>query len=248
MKTRSLAWLILISVATAPHSVLAEDDPKAPTTLGAPQGQTNSTPALQSTSARSAGSTKEKPAVSSELSGWTADVAKLTEARMDEDIIYSFIDGSGTFNLDAEQIIHLRQKGVPPQFIVAMIQHDADVTSGNRPLTISSTPSTRPSIQFVLVPKDSLKETKTSAPPSASGNENRSIEAQSVYDDVLRFVDWETLSAIQNDSGASSASAPEKNKGLYRVRQPYSEQVTPPILIFKAASVTPNTYLIQFSP
>jgi hypothetical protein len=33
---------------------------------------------------------------------------------------------------------------------------------------------------------------------------------------------------------------------FYRVREPFPEQVTPPIIVFKGASMAPNTLLIQF--
>src|ERR1051325_3801998 len=202
MKRRLFASFVLISVASVTHGLLAEDDSKPAATPAPALGQTNSSSTSQpAASPRSTASVKEKPANQTELSSWTADVAKLSDADVDDDIIYSFIDNSGTFNLDADQIIRLRQKGVPTKFIVAMIQHDTDVTTGNRPLTISSAPSTRPSIQFVLVPKDTSKnKNPSSSSDAAPANESMSAETQSLYDDVLRFVDWEDLSVAQSSS------------------------------------------------
>lgn len=176
------------------------------------------------------------------LSPWASEVAKLAEADIDEDVILTFIDNSGTFNLDADQIIRLRELGVANQFVTAMIQHDADVISGMRPLTISSAPPAA-TIQFVLAAKDdSAKEKNSKNSTGLFDTEPETIGAppDEDYENLAQQLD-------AADSFAQNSQSQNSRQPLYRVRQPYPEAVTAPILVFKAAGVTPNTLIIRFS-
>src|ERR1039457_4596132 len=75
------------------------------------------------------------------LSPWYYEIQKLTQAGVDEAVVMSYINGSaGTFNLSADQIISLKTLGVSPQVINAMIEHDRELVSGERPLTASLAP------------------------------------------------------------------------------------------------------------
>src|ERR1051325_6233760 len=66
------------------------------------------------------------------VSAWLLDVIKLSQARIDETVMLTFVDSAGTFNLDADQIIFLRDLGVSTDLITAMIQHDFEILSGQR--------------------------------------------------------------------------------------------------------------------
>ena len=54
-----------------------------------------------------------------------AQVIRLTQAGVDQSVVQTFIaNASGTFNLDSDKIIYLRDVGVPNEVVTAMIQHD----------------------------------------------------------------------------------------------------------------------------
>lgn len=54
-----------------------------------------------------------------------AQVIKLTQADIDQNIIMTFITNSpGTFNLDTEKIIYMADVGVPSELVTAMMQRD----------------------------------------------------------------------------------------------------------------------------
>lgn len=232
MKTQAM-WLVSV-LAIAAQGALAQTEIKTPEA---------GSPALRPTVVLP---TNRPPSVTP-LSPWANDVAKLARAGVADDVVFSFIDNAGTFNLNADQIIRLHQMDVPTQWIIAMIQHDADVTSGVKPLTITSSPSTPPTIQIVLAQAGSVKETKpevTMANASA-----KPMEATlAVPEQSEEEIEANALAEAEADAAVLKLAREMQEKGrVYRVRQPYAEQVTPPILVFKSAGVTPNTLLIQFA-
>lgn len=183
------------------------------------------------------------------LSPWAADVMKLANAGLENDVILAFIDNSGIFSLDADQIVRLHESGVPSQLVTAMIQHDADVTAGIRPLTITADPSTHRSIQFVLAPvsKSTNRESKSlQASPALS---HASDAVFPLGDDEFSQDELDLLAALHiipvplQEEGTNATALKQK---FYRVRESFPEQVTPPIIVFKGASMAPNTVLIQF--
>ena len=99
------------------------------------------------------------------LSPWATEIVKLAEARIGDDVMYSFIDNSGTFNLGADQIVYLSDLGVPGQIISAMLQHDQELISGVRPLTIASEPTWEP-VPPATVAGSSDSSLKTSSQPA----------------------------------------------------------------------------------
>jgi hypothetical protein len=190
------------------------------------------------------------------LSPWATDVVKLANAGLENDVILAFIDNSGIFSLDADQIVSLHETGVPSQFVTAMIQHDADVTAGIRPLTITADPSTHHPIQFVLVPvsKSTNKQSKSlqTSPTSLGASPALSHTSDAVFplgDDEFSQDELDLLAALHiipvplQEEGTNTTTLKQE---FYRVREPFPEQVTPPIIVFKGASMAPNTLLIQF--
>jgi hypothetical protein len=68
-----------------------------------------------------------QPAINStaQLSGAAAEVAKMAAAGVPEDVVRAYVENStGTFNLSAENIIHLHDLGVSGAVTAAMLNHD----------------------------------------------------------------------------------------------------------------------------
>jgi hypothetical protein len=214
--------------------------------LAAAQGapaQTESNPPVP-TVTRTVILTTNTPAPVTKLSPWANDIAKLARAGVANDVVFSFIDNAGTFNLDADQIIRLHQLDVPTPWIIAMIQHDADVVSGARPLTITSSPSTPATIQIVLAKANSNADKKPVTTPVPANT----VAVADVNNDSAEQIEADARAEDEAQAALLKMAREAQEKGnLYRVRQPYAEQVTPPILVFKSASLTPNTLLIEFS-
>jgi hypothetical protein len=183
------------------------------------------------------------------LSPWAADVVKLANAGLENDVILAFIDNSGIFSLDADQIVRLHETGVPSQLVTAMIQHDADVTAGVRPLTITADPSTHRSIQFVLAPVSKRMNKESKSPQASPALSHTSDAVFPLGDDEFSQDELDLLAALHiipvplQEEGTNATALKQK---FYRVREPFPEQVTPPIIVFKGASMAPNTLLIQF--
>lgn len=77
-----------------------------------------------------------------QLSPWSLEVQKLTQAQVDQAVILAYITNSaGIFNLTADDIIHLKTLGAAPAVINAMIQHDQGILSGARPVIVAVTPA-----------------------------------------------------------------------------------------------------------
>ena len=69
-------------------------------------------------------------------------VLKMAGAGVDLSVMISFITNSaGTFNLGAEQIIYLKDLGVPGEVVNAMISHDQAISSGQFAVTASTVPA-----------------------------------------------------------------------------------------------------------
>ena len=99
--------------------------------------------------------TKEGGAKSSSAtvyaSPWVDEVERLTKAGVDEGVVLAYvINSAGTFNLTADQIVRLKNLGVSPQVMNAMMQHDQELISGARPLTAASPPSLPTALRGVL--------------------------------------------------------------------------------------------------
>ena len=191
-----------------------------------------------------------------QLSPWATDVEKLAGAGLDNEVILAFIDNSGIFSLGADQILRLHKSGVPSQLITAMIQHDAEVTAGVRMLTMTAEPSTHYPIQFVLVPGTKATGEESKPPKTPMDSVAPAISAATGNPPASQDrVNSLESSALANNAavpiGPSSATArkppaPAPKPKLYPVREPYPEPITAPILVYQAAEIPANTWLIEF--
>jgi len=130
------------------------------TASGFAQGNPAAAPTLVSSNRNSA-AVAPKPALKDvHLSPASRDIQRLAQAQVDEIVILACITNCpGLYSLTADQIIHLKQAGVAPHVINAMMQHDQDRLSGNQPLTAAT------------------------APPVIAGNASRANESLIVEDD-----------------------------------------------------------------
>lgn len=197
------------------------------------------------------------------LSPWAGEIVKLARAGIEDGVILSFIDNSGTFNLSAEQIIHLSQQGVSSEIITAMLQHDADVISGVRPLTISSEPAREPLFQISFSPPSAgaqklASRVESALPPIAELNQpatpldaESSLESNRLPGEAVS-VEWQSpVSEAPRpirlaDFGPRRTDAHE-GRGFYPVREPHPVPLTAPIIIMQVSGPTPNTMVISFS-
>lgn len=116
--------------AVTPATNIANSNAAA-STVETPQGEmlvqgTNAVPELDLADAPVTPLMAEKPAPANvALNGQTADIVRLANAGVDETVMLNYVTNSaGTFNLGADQIIYLRDIGVPAEVVTAMLQHD----------------------------------------------------------------------------------------------------------------------------
>jgi hypothetical protein len=72
-----------------------------------------------------------------------ADVVKLVQAGVDVDTIRTYVaNATGPFNLDADDIIFLKDEGLPSDVINAMMAHDKNLSTANQPSTTAQAATT----------------------------------------------------------------------------------------------------------
>ena len=271
MKARTLpAWIsglvAALTVAVAPGG-LAQDEikplPARTVAESPPQPASDSTPPsvtgpteIQAADSRPGQAlSKDGPPPIPQLSPWTSEIVKLAQAGIDEDILLSFIDNcAGTFNLGADQIIHLTNLGVSSRAINAMIQHDSEFACGLRTPAASTVPASEPAIRitFTAGSDASAKASERPAAPAAPWG-----EANIADDTGMGALDSEftALSGLSESGSAmndlqapvSPSTSSQQQSKLYAVRQPYPEELLPPIIVIRAPARTPNVLVIDFS-
>ncbi len=193
------------------------------------------------------------------LSPWATEIMKLAEARLADDVIYSFIDNSGTFNLGADQIVYLSDLGVSSQIISAMLQHDQELISGVRPLTWepvlpatvagSSEGSVKTSSQAALVPAAPVPVTAGLAAASdvkSPPEINRSIPDVQLA--ALPYAKTDDLIPAKLAALSPPRQPADKKKSLYPVREPQPVELTAPITFIEGEDRPPNTIIIVGFP
>ncbi len=261
MKTqRSTNWVLGLVMLTAGLPLAAQDIPKQ-VSSPAKVAASATVPAKErmEIEASPAPSVTHTP----RLSPWTTEVAKLAQAGIEDGVIFSFIDNSGTFNLGAEQIIHLKSIGVSGDVVTAMLQHDFDLAAGLRPLTTTTSPPLDPALAKALTAlRDSPAKpapTTTPAPVAVEDclpPEPAQAEPLPVATPVLASsvpADATTASAGERRWYATAVPPPaqqgrQKPASPYRVPETRSVELAPPILVYYGASPTPNLVVIDMFP
>ena len=199
------------------------------------------------------------------LSPWATEIMKLAEARLGDDVMYSFIDNSGTFNLGADQIVYLTDLGVPSQIISAMLQHDQELISGVRPLTVASEPAYEPILPEPIAggSNTSLKASPLPAlmsasavPVTAGAAATPDVEPPPEINRSIPDVQLAALPAPKTDELASARlpalsaqrQAIARKKSLYPVREPQPVELTAPIIFIEGEDRPPNTIIIVGFP
>ena len=165
------------------------------------------------------------------LSPWLYEVERLTQAGIEEAVVLAYINNSaGTFNLTADQVIALKTMGASPQVINAMIRHDRELISGERPLTASAPPPLPPSVQAALAA--SLHTTgPASAQPTTLATPlpppNRSIIAPDDEPGAGGTWVW-----VEPDD------VPDQPASVGPVRLPYPVKLNDPIIILRLPTFT----------
>jgi hypothetical protein len=263
----AMAWL---PVGLAQNAIT----PAANTTLTAANAANRGTTVSKDVGSLEAGASTPNTALGNQLvtsemrlSPWTKEIVKLAQSGIDEEVMLSFIDNSGMFNLGAEQIIYLSDLGVSGQLITEMLQHDREVISGIRPVTIvselttetifpaswkaSTGMSSKTSAQPASAPAPSALVTADLSPTPGGGS---LAEVNRVVSDVqpaaLQYAmlnEGERERAMQSVSDQPSQSSGRRDE-LYRVREPYPVELLPPIVFMNAAERPANTIIILGFP
>lgn len=181
---------------------------------------------------------QQKPLTTKHLSGWYAELVKLVQAGIQDSVLVSFIDSSGTFNATPEEIIYLRDLGVSSDVINIMLQHDAEIALGLRTVVAGTAPATPlPFTTAAPTVRNPAKEPLIKAfAPSGQASANDTIVNAS------ESPDFNFLVEPGEDRGAQATDA------SYRVREPYPVPLTNPIIVMRGPSVTPNLVLIRSFP
>jgi len=218
MKARTITgWVFGMAVASgAIFQGMAQDALESSQPAVSATNAASAPPALTNNSAGKSRSS------ATYASPWVDEVERLTKAGVDDGVIVSYvINSAGTFNLTADQIVRLKNIGVSPQVVNAMIQHDPELISGARPLT-ASPPALPTAFQAALAanPSPASATTTLSAAPAVPSP----APAQIVANDDNTDGDW---IEVEPDD------VPDQPANLGPVRVPYPVKLNDPIVILR---------------
>ena len=130
------------AVVAASH-VVAQDTPASPATASSDAAG----PAAAAPNANTpfhplpASAADLSPSLKPPLSAGSGEIQSLTQAGVDQRVILAYITNSAArFNLSPDHIIHLKDEGVLPQVIKAMLHHDQALPATAPPLTVPAPP------------------------------------------------------------------------------------------------------------
>jgi len=193
------------------------------------------------------------------VSPWLLDIIKLTQAHIDQSVSLMFVDSAGTFNLDADQIIYLRDVGISPDLITAMLQHDAEIFSGLRPLP-SAPSATRPGTQLIFA---AAPAQTAATKPAASNTNSVSTPAPLLEEPITPAQPPEQVQSndapepvLANEeefaqpmpSELPARHVPSEIPTMSPVRKPYPVPLTDPIIMVRGEGRVPNVFVIQLFP
>ncbi len=247
MKTRTLSgWVLgmvlaggVVASGFAQNGVDPSQTPVSPAKTGAavpaPAVTTSvepgipSQPAPQPSTAAPAltGNTQDKSlSPIHNLSPWFYEVERLTQARVNEGVVLSYINNeAGAFNLTADQVITLKNLGASPEVISAMLEHDRELNSGERPMTASAPPPLPASVQANLAA--SLHTTApASAPPPTVATPSPASSGSIIAPDDASGANGTWVWVEPDDVPDQPASAGP-------VRVPYAVKLNDPIVVLR---------------
>jgi hypothetical protein len=171
------------------------------------------------------------------LSFWTAEIVKLVEAGISDEVMLAFMHSAGTFNLDADQIVHLKELGVADHLLTAMIQHDTDVMTGFAYPT-AGVPTVDWKLKLASIDQHPPAHTRTAETMRASEKPKKNKP-----DNDLPLAE----ELLLRDGQHPAESARQNTAPLSRIREPYPVQLLDPIVVVKAPPRTPNILIVTFS-
>lgn len=259
MKTRAIVTSIPVSILAASLAITA-----------AAQDKLETSPIVSSPNlvVPAAGSTY--------ISGWLADMVKLARSGIQESVLLPFVDSAGTFNLDADNIIYLRDLGVSSEVIAAMMRHDQEIAAGIRQPHPFIEPTTRPEIATLLNFFEKSKTSEAAAPPGGQASvqpvvslfSTTSSSALAVAEpstSVSIVVESRTQDAFSDlvpiepagEGAVPAALATTRlpagwttstlDSGRYPVREPYPVRLTNTVVMIRGAGRQPNLMIIDVS-
>lgn len=198
------------------------------------------------------------------LSPWTSEVLKLAESGIETGVILGFIENAGTFNLSADQIMYLNDLGLPGEIINGMLQHDRDVITGAKPLTITSEPEWPTPFEPAVADQHREQEMPSPkpkpAPPASSPApvEPSQIVAGALYEltasqaaqSLAKSEEFQSHQPTRMHQRAAGerGSALTGGRNPYPVREPYPVEITAPIFFIKGDGRVANTLVILGFP
>jgi hypothetical protein len=194
------------------------------------------------------------------LSPWANEVVKLAESGVEAHVILAFIENSGTFNLGADQIIYLNDLGLSGEIVNAMLQHDRELITGAKPLTITSEPQWQ--LPFDAVFASERKASGKPLPPQspapkrpAPAADAAGVLALETNQEMDRSVPTTTRSAELVKATPAKrgvfdwqAEISDRKKNPYPVREPYPVELTAPIVFIHGEGRIPNTLVVLGFP
>jgi hypothetical protein len=174
------------------------------------------------------------------VSSWLLDIVKLAQAGINRDVMLTFIDSAGTFNLDADQIVYLHELKIPSEVITAMMQHDAEIVSGSRaPGGAVSGSAPGFNIRFAQTESPSVIITKRGSAAAAALPVAARPQAGAVQAESPPPV-WREFAPQRQTSDTPVVVSP--------VRLPYAVQLLDPIIITSGEGRCPNLLVIEVFP
>jgi len=213
-----------------------------PGTVSGTAAVTNATGATPISTLTTSSSINPNASAQPYVSVWFNEMLKLAQAGISDGVMLSFIDSAGTFNLTAEQIVHLRDLGVSDAVIAAMMAHDFEVVMGLRPLASTAPFPSGPALPTVLT---ATAPAKTESHSDAGLVITRSDEGNSLPVEMTGRV-LDVSGVLAYDRGGNQTPAPRH--GSYPVREPHAVKLTEPILFVNAPGRAPNLLVIQSFP
>ena len=174
------------------------------------------------------------------VSSWLLDIVKLAQAGINRDVMLTFIDSAGTFNLDADQIVYLHELKVPSEVITAMMQHDAEIVSGLRaPSGAVSGSQPEFNLRFAQADTSSAGVAAAGSPPASTVP----VEARP----VARPAQAQRSPQVWREF-EPQRQAPETPAVVSPVRLPYAVQLLDPIIMIPGEGRSPNLVVIELFP
>jgi len=174
------------------------------------------------------------------VSSWLLDIVKLAQAGINRDVMLTFIDSAGTFNLDADQIIYLHELKGPSEVITALMQHDAEIVSGLR-TPGGAVSGSQPGFNLRFAQTESPNADTTASGSATAAAAPVAAEPQVTSAQTQRRPQiWHEFE--------SQHHAPETPAVISPVRLPYAVQLLDPIIMIPGEGRSPNLLVIELFP